>query len=83
MRPCPFCGAGETRITENRLNRMPDMSGRQSPIISVEITHWCAAVPGQPTRNTITRTGRDMDSAVALWNIRVPAPLSPSIGETP
>lgn len=71
--PCPFCadrGGGEFRLRENRLNNMPDMGGRPRPVVSVELTHWCAPTPGQPSRNTITRTGRDMESVVALWNER-------------
>lgn len=65
--PCPFCGGGETRISENR--HSPTMSGNGG-LISVEITHWCPAVPGQPSRNTVTRTGRDHASAIAAWNRR-------------
>jgi len=65
--PCPFCGGGETRVRENR--HSPTMSG-SGGLISVEITHWCPAVPGQPSRNTITRTGRDHASAIAAWNRR-------------
>jgi hypothetical protein len=67
--PCPFCGGGETSIRENR--HSPTMSGCGG-LISVEITHWCPAVPGQPSRNTITRTGRDHASAIAAWNRRTP-----------
>lgn len=70
LKPCPFCGGGETRIDENRLNRAPMMSGKESPVISVEIRHWCERLEGQPSRNTITRTGRDMESAIAAWNRR-------------
>lgn len=70
LKPCPFCGGGETVIDENRLNRAPSMNGRQSPIISVEIRHWCPAEPGQPNRNTILRIGRDHASAAAAWNRR-------------
>jgi hypothetical protein len=74
LKPCPFCGGGETTVNENRLNRMPDMGGRQSPIISVEIRHWCQAEPGQPNRNIILRVGRDHASAIAAWNRRVSEP---------
>lgn len=68
--PCPFCGGGETRISENR--HSPTMSGNGG-LISVEINHWCPAVPGQPSRNTVTRTGRDHASAIAAWNRRAPS----------
>lgn len=70
LRECPFCGGGETRITEHR--HSPTMRG-DGGLISVEITHWCPAIPGQPSRNTITRTGRDHASAIAAWNRRAPS----------
>ena len=76
LRECPFCGGGETTTSVNRLNRAPSMSGKESAIISVEVHHWCTPVEGQPNRNTITRTGRDMDSAIAAWNRRAPSSIT-------
>lgn len=70
LMPCPFCGGGETRIEENRLNRAPMMSGKESPVISVEIRHWCPPQQGQPRRNHVVKVGRDMNSAIAAWNRR-------------
>ena len=80
LKPCPFCGAGETR---ERVNRFPGvlMNGGDMGIISVEITHWCPAAPGQPNRNTITRVGRDMESAVAAWNQRASTPNPACAGD--
>lgn len=71
LMPCPFCGGGETLIEENRLNRAPMMSGKESPVISVEIRHWCPPQQGQPRRNHVVKVGRDMNSAIAAWNTRV------------
>ena len=68
LKPCPFCGGGETILHETRLS--PTMSGK-SPLISVEIRHWCPPGPGQPSRNRIVKVGRDYESAVAAWNRRV------------
>lgn len=69
LKPCPFCGAGETDIKENLLNRMPDMSGKPSPVISVEVRHWCAKAPGL-LRQHITLAGRERADAIAAWNRR-------------
>ena len=68
LKPCPFCGSGSTLFDESRLS--PTMSGN-SPLISVEIRHWCRPTPGQPTRHYICKMGRDYESAVAAWNRRV------------
>lgn len=76
LSPCPFCGGGETRISESR--HSPTMSG-SGGLISVQITHWCPAVPGQPSRNTVTRTGRNHASAIAAWNRRT-IPAAPAKG---
>lgn len=73
LKPCPFCGAGETRVEENRLRRAPTMGGGESPIVSVEIHHWCPPVEGQPRRNYIIKVGRDHQGAIAAWNRRVEA----------
>lgn len=67
--PCPFCGAGETKIHINK-GTWNGMS--YGTPVSVEVQHWCEAVPGQPSR-VLTRIGRDEASAVAAWNLRAPA----------
>ena len=74
LKPCPFCGAGETRV---QINHYPGvlMNRPKRGVVSVEITHWCPAVEGQPNRNTITRVGRDMESAVAAWDQRTATPV--------
>jgi len=69
LKPCPFCGAGETQIREN--GRI--WSGmKYSDPISVSVFHWCEPEPGQPSR-AIERIGRDLDSAIAAWNKRAEA----------
>lgn len=69
LKPCPFCGGGETIIKEYPLNNMPRMDGKQSEIISVEVSHWCDRVPGV-VANHVTFRGRDMETAIAAWNRR-------------
>lgn len=66
LKPCPFCGAGKTLLAEQ--GRMWTGMKYSEPI-SVSVQHWCSPVPGQPSR-MIERIGRDMDSAVAAWNMR-------------
>jgi len=66
--PCPFCGAGETRVREIRAPGV-HMSGRQPALISVEIQHDCDRVPGQ-VRGGVVLAGRDHESAAAAWNRR-------------
>lgn len=69
LKPCPFCGAGETVIREG--GRM--WTGqRMSDPISVSVVHWCERVPGQPHRS-VERVGRDEPSAIEAWNMRAPA----------
>ena len=63
---CPFCGAGESQIHVNK----GTWNGRgYGEPVSVEVRHWCADVPGQPSR-MISRAGRDEASAIAAWNTR-------------
>ena len=69
LKPCPFCGAGTTRIEPN--GRM--WSGHKySEAITYSVRHWCEEVKGQPSR-MIERIGRDEPSAAAAWNLRAPA----------
>ena len=71
LKTCPFCGTHGTMIMEyNRLNRMPSMTGRLSPIISVVLIHWCPPTEGQPSSSPIKMVGRDLDSVIGLWNRR-------------
>lgn len=66
LKPCPFCGAGNTEIHQNGRT----WTGMKfSDPVSVSVRHWCAEVHGQPTR-MIERAGRDEESAIAAWNTR-------------
>jgi hypothetical protein len=66
LMPCPFCGACESLIHVNK----GTWNGRgYGEPVSVEVRHWCADVPGQPSR-MISRAGRDEASAIAAWNTR-------------
>ena len=77
--PCPFCGAGESQIHVNKGTW--NGHGYGEPV-SVEVRHWCADVPGQPSR-MISRAGRDEESAIAAWNTRTPQPTQPQAGAVP
>lgn len=63
--PCPFCGAGQTDIVENGAVWA---GTKYSAPISVSVRHWCPH-DGQPGR-MIERIGRDLESAIAAWNMR-------------
>lgn len=67
LRPCPFCGGGDTEINEIPLTRGPRMDGKPSPIISVEIRHWCKHRDGLSTASIVFRA-RDRETALATWN---------------
>jgi hypothetical protein len=71
--PCPFCGGGQTEIRENG----KVWSGmRYSAPSSVSVFHHCDKPPGQPHR-AIERVGRDLESAIAAWNLRPNGSLEP------
>lgn len=72
--PCPFCGAGETVVSEQRLS--PTMRG-QGALISVTVRHWCEKLPGIVGGGLEFR-GRDHESAIAAWNRRTP-PSKPEV----
>ena len=80
LKNCPFCGAGESQIHVNK----GTWNGRgYGEPVSVEVRHWCADVPGQPSR-MISRAGCDEASAIAAWNTRTtPQPTHPQAGAVP
>jgi hypothetical protein len=65
--PCPFCGAGDTRISASYL---PPRMESPGALISVEIRHWCTS--RQPGAIVHSRTVRARDRAAAMteWNRR-------------
>jgi len=66
LKPCPFCGAGETHVKESR-HWGPINKPMQ--IISVSILHWCGRQPGV-VHNHLEFRGRDHESALLAWNRR-------------
>jgi hypothetical protein len=63
LKPCPFCGAGET-VSE------PDSkhwSGMQWNILSWHVRHWCAYEHHGPMLNV---KGRTQEEAETRWNTR-------------
>jgi hypothetical protein len=65
--PCPFCGGGETRLSEAHLP--PRMEG-PGALISVTLRHWCENVAPGTVSATREVRGRDLASATAEWNRR-------------
>jgi hypothetical protein len=43
LKPCPFCGAGETTVQEFTYR-----SGFKTVVISARVKHWCPREEGQP-----------------------------------
>jgi len=66
LKPCPFCGAGETQIREARGTWTG--KGYGAPV-SVSVLHWCPPIAGQPSR-PIERIGKDREAAIKAWNTR-------------
>ena len=67
LMPCPFCGGTDVRFDERRLS--PTMKG-PGALISVTLRHWCPTPEGQPHGLSVTKHGRDHESARAAWNAR-------------
>jgi hypothetical protein len=65
--PCPFCGSGIMQIVENG---KVWTGNKYSEATSVSVIHHCPTIPGQPHR-MIERVGRDIESVVRAWNMRV------------
>lgn len=71
--PCPFCRGGETRLDETRL-----WGGglKESALVSVVLRHHCEKGPGCVGAYREVR-GRDLESAVRQWNLRLEAERAP------
>lgn len=64
LKPCPFCGAGETLIKPATY-----WTGRQSVVLSVSVQHWCDK--GDQQFNSILTIKRKTEAeAIAAWNAR-------------
>ena len=73
--PCPFCGAGTTRVV---MNGQTWTGTKYSDPISVSVVHHCDPIEGQPSRQ-IERIGRDAESAIAAWNRRASPASVPAV----
>ena len=73
--PCPFCGAGTTRVV---MNGQTWTGTKYSDPISVSVVHHCDPIEGQPSRQ-IERIGRDAESAIAAWNRRASPASVPEV----
>lgn len=62
--PCPFCGAGETR-----LDRKTHWTGMSSVPLSTRIMHWCPRKDGQP-QSFLQVAGKTDSDAISAWNAR-------------
>lgn len=62
LKPCPFCGSGETLVHENKY-----WTGMRHTVTSAEVRHWCAAPAFKPFLKV---AGKTVDEAVARWNTR-------------
>ncbi len=67
LEPCPFCGAGETKIHETT-----HWTGLRSQAISARIHHWCVREEGQPSSH-MEIAGKTREDAVRKWNQRIRA----------
>ena len=66
--PCPFCGAGESRIDHQNM-----WTGMRNQLVCVHIRHWCE----KPSRSHLCITANTEEEAVAEWNKRaLAAPAS-------
>lgn len=68
LKPCPFCGAGETRIDEHKL-----WTGMRNVVTSAVVRHWCKPDPelaGGTWTPHMEFRGKTTEQAVARWNSR-------------
>lgn len=66
LKPCPFCGAGETLIHEYK----SIWSGmKEQTLISASVQHWCAEFDGMSSRR-LEFIGKDKEHAIKRWNTR-------------
>jgi hypothetical protein len=63
LKPCPFCGAGET-VSEADSKHW---TGRHYNILSWRVRHWCAYKHHAPI---LCVMGRTQEEAETRWNMR-------------
>lgn len=64
--PCPFCAAGETRISE-----CDYWTGMSSVLLNITIEHWCEGDDSHPYKPFLRVKGRTLEQATARWNTRL------------
>jgi hypothetical protein len=74
LEPCPFCGAGETRVNEST-----HWTGLRLQVISARVRHWCVREEGQPS-SVMEIAGKTREDAVRKWNQRIAAALNAQAG---
>jgi hypothetical protein len=62
--PCPFCGAGETKIEPHYY-----WTGMRNAVNSVSVIHWCPKIEGV-FHTMIERRAKTEELAVTAWNYR-------------
>lgn len=70
LQPCPFCGGGSFRWHETPLTLQPDMSGKPSSIVSVELVHGCGDRPEQVFAAGVSVRAKTRALVVEWWNRR-------------
>lgn len=64
LKPCPFCGGGETQF-----DQMKYWTGQRSIIVNSTLTHWCQSDESRKPMISITRSNDD--DCIAVWNKRI------------
>lgn len=67
LNPCPFCGAGESRIDESTMRK-----GRRLIVTSVCVRHWCKPniVAVGVWSPHIEMRAKTREQAIEIWNTR-------------
>ena len=68
LKPCPFCGGGETILHENKGQWLGTRYGEPR---SYEVQHWCDELGLKPGTRMLSFVGRDKETAIKRWNHRV------------
>ena len=63
LKPCPFCGSGETEITENKY-----WTGKSHEILSYNFQHCCN--PSGQIYSFVQIKGKLKEQVVDSWNAR-------------
>lgn len=64
LKPCPFCGSGDTHIKESKF-----WNGQRNDVISASVQHWCPREPGQ-LQSYLEIKAPTRQAAIERWNKR-------------